>query len=102
LTDTFRREFMLDDSCDDRRRAESRADAGEPVVCFDADERRIALDLGSKIGAVPLFFRNGCRHRNRGYLDDFHRSFFPGQSIPSLEFWIALAVNRRMSYTLIF
>jgi hypothetical protein len=24
---------VLDDGCDDRRRAESRADAGEPVVC---------------------------------------------------------------------
>jgi hypothetical protein len=28
---------MLDDGCDDRRRAESRADPGEAVVCFDAE-----------------------------------------------------------------
>src|SRR5580693_9252938 len=98
LIDAFRRELMLDDGCDDRRRAESRADAGEPVVCFDADERRITLDLGSKIGAVTPFLRNGCRHWNRGQFDDFHGSFFPGRSIPS-RFWMAFAVNRRMSYT---
>src|SRR5216683_3325884 len=96
LIDAFRRELMLDDGCDDRRRAESRADAGEAVVCFDADERRITLDLGSKVGAVTLFLRNGCRHRNRGHFDDFHGSLFPGQSIPS-RFWMAFAVNRRMS-----
>jgi len=51
---------MLDDGCDDRRRAESRADAGEAVVCFEADERRITLDLGSKVGAVTLFLRTGA------------------------------------------
>ena len=45
---------MLDDSCDDRRRAESGTDAGEAAVCFDADERRITLDLGSKVGAVAV------------------------------------------------
>src|ERR1700732_2612955 len=69
--------LLRDDGCDDRRRAESRADAGEAVVCFDADERRITLDLGSKIGAVTLFLRNGCRHWNCGHFDDFHGSLFP-------------------------
>jgi len=77
---------------------ESRADAGEAVVCFDADQRCITSDLGSKVDPVALFLRNGCRHCNRGHLDDFHRSFFPGRSIPS-RFWTAFAVNRRMSYT---
>jgi hypothetical protein len=74
---------VLDDGCDDRRRAESGTYAGEPVVCFDADQRRITLDLGSEVGAVTFFLWNGCRHRNRGHFDDFHRSFFPGQSILS-------------------
>src|SRR5271169_5714572 len=57
LTDAFRRELVLDDGGDDWRRAESRADPGEAVVCFNADQRRITLDLGSKIGAVTLFLR---------------------------------------------
>src|SRR5213594_2455260 len=39
---------MLDDGCDDRRCAESGADAGEAAVCFDADQRRITLDLGTE------------------------------------------------------
>jgi hypothetical protein len=63
---------MLDNGRDDRRRAESRADAGEAVVCLDTDQRRITLDLSSKIGAVTLFLRNRCRHWNREHLDDFH------------------------------
>src|SRR5207244_9645965 len=101
LIDAFRRELMLDDGCDDRRRAESRADAGEAVVCFDADERRITLDLGSKVGAVTFFLRNGRRHWNRGHIDDFHASLFPGRSIP-LRFWMTYAVTRRISYPSIF
>src|SRR6266446_429090 len=88
LIDAFRRELMLDDGCDDRRRAESRADAGEAVVCFDADERRITLDLGSKVGAVTLLLRNGCRHWICGHFDDFHGSLFPVSRSQ---------VNRRMS-----
>ena len=77
LIDAFRRELMLDDGSDDRRRAESGTDAGEPVVCFDADQRCITLDLGSEVGAVALFLRNGCGHWNRGHFDDFHGSLFP-------------------------
>lgn len=42
------------------------------------------FDLGSKVGAVTLFLRNGRRHWNRGHFDDFHGSLFPGQSIPSI------------------
>jgi hypothetical protein len=37
LTNAFRRELVLDDGSDDRRRAESRADPGEAVVRFNAD-----------------------------------------------------------------
>jgi hypothetical protein len=80
LIDAFRRELMLDDGRDDRRRAESGTNAGEPVVGFDADQGRITLDLGSKVRAVTLFLRNGCGHRNRGHFDDFHGWFFPGRS----------------------
>jgi hypothetical protein len=46
---------MLDDGCDNRRCAESGTDAGEAAVCCDADQRRITLDLGSKVGAMTLF-----------------------------------------------
>jgi hypothetical protein len=38
---------VFDDGGDDRWRAESGTNAGEPVVGFDADQGRIALDLGS-------------------------------------------------------
>src|SRR5215470_16227426 len=44
LTDAFRGELMLDDGSNDRRRAESRADASQSIVCLDADERCITLD----------------------------------------------------------
>jgi hypothetical protein len=80
LADAFRRELVLDDRCDDRRRAESGTNAGEAVVGFDADQSRITLDLGSEVGAVTLFLRNRCRHWNRGHFDDLHEAFFPGQS----------------------
>jgi hypothetical protein len=83
LIDALRRELVLDDRGDDRRGAESGTNAGEPVVGFDPDQGRITLDLGSKVGAVTLFLRNGCRHRNGRHFDDFHGWFFPGQSILS-------------------
>jgi hypothetical protein len=51
---------MLDDGCDDRRRAESGTNAGEPIVCLDEDQRRIALALGSKVGAVTLSSGTGA------------------------------------------
>jgi hypothetical protein len=31
--------------------------AGGAIICFDADQGRITLDLGSKVGAVTLFPR---------------------------------------------
>ena len=72
LADAFRRELVLDDGRDDRRRAECRADAGEPVVGLDTDERRVALDLCSEVGAVALLRRNRRGHWNGGHSDDFH------------------------------
>src|SRR5215813_10145395 len=42
LIDAFRRQLVLDDGCDDRRRPESSTNADEPAVGFDADQRRIA------------------------------------------------------------
>ena len=38
LIDAFRRELMLDDGRDDRRRAESSTYAGEAILDFDADQ----------------------------------------------------------------
>jgi hypothetical protein len=70
---------MLDDGSNDRRRAESSTNAGEPGVGFDADQGRVTLDLRSEIGAVTLFLRNRCRHWNRGHFDDFHGGSLPGQ-----------------------
>src|SRR5262249_50477994 len=67
-------------SCgDDRRCAERSTNTGDAAVCFDADQGRITLNLGPKIGAVVLFLRNGCRHWDREHVDDFHGRFFPGQ-----------------------
>ena len=72
LADAFRRELVLHDGRDDRRRAESRTDAGEPIVGLDTDQRRVALDLCSEVGAVTVLHRNRCGHWNGGYADDLH------------------------------
>ena len=72
LADDFRCKLVLNDGRDDRRRSERRADAGEPIVGLDANERRVALHLCSEVGAVALLLRNGCRHGSGGYFGDFH------------------------------
>ena len=73
LADDFRRELVLDDGRDDRRRAERRADAGEPVVGLDANERRVALDLRSEIGAVLSCGGHRSRHRDGTYTRNLHQ-----------------------------
>src|SRR5262249_49169249 len=67
---------VRDNGRDDRRRSERRADAGEPAVGLNTDQRRVALDLGTEVGAVTLLLRNRVRHGNGGELGNFHPRLF--------------------------
>ena len=58
----------------------SAASASEPLVGLDADQRRVALDLCSKVGAVTFFFGNRYRHRNRTDFGDLHGLVLPSRS----------------------
>ena len=77
LSNAFRREFMVDDGRDDRRRTQRRADPDQPVIGLDTNEGCVALDLGPEIGAVALVLGHWRRHWNGGDFDDFHWFVLP-------------------------
>jgi hypothetical protein len=73
LADRLRGELVFDDGGNDQGRSERCADPGDAVARLDANERRIALDLGPEVGAVALVLGDRCRHGKGGYLGDLHR-----------------------------
>src|SRR5262249_25786155 len=93
LTDDLGRQLVLDDGCDDGRAPQRRADASEAAIGFNANERRVALDLRAKVGAMAPLFRDGRRHGYGGHFGNLHSSSLPGVAL-RMSLWHPYAVAK--------